>query len=165
MRDTLQAVYAGEPSGAFARPDGIEERRTCQPEGGRCENVLVQRPEGQSPSPTAVPPPRSPVNASANTNAAAPVANLHVASGAVVNGVVPVQGSAWSSEMQFYSIEVAGAGGAWQSLGRWTTPVQGGTLGGWRTSGLPAGTYNLRVIVQDASGGAIASAPISVTIQ
>jgi hypothetical protein len=59
--------------------------------------------------------------------------------------------------MQFYRLDVSTPGGSWSSLGQWSTPVNGGTLGSWSTAGLAPGDYTLRLTVQDAVLGAITS--------
>jgi hypothetical protein len=80
-----------------------------------------------------------------------------------VSGVVAVQGTAASPNMQYYRLEVSTPAGAWSSLGQWSTPVRGGTLATWSTSGLPPGQYTLRLTVQDAQLGALVST-VTVTV-
>ena len=212
MRDTLLAAYDGRPSGPFARPQGIDERRTCS--GNRCsmelyvknatpvdiEPILVQgAPEGVPtavlavappetatvpaqptqplptptvavalapptatlpPQPTQVPP--TPARSTPQDAASQPLAMLLPPSGA--SGNLSLEGWAWSEEMRNYRIEFSPAsGGGWSVIGQSSAPVRGGTLGVWQTRGLAPGAYNLRVVVEDASGDFISS-PIQVVL-
>ena len=185
MRDTLQAIYAGAPSNAFADPEAPGEL-VCPPNGPACgDEVLAQRDEEPrpqeetsrtpAPSPTASPPPptatppqppppRSTVVAAAHTGAS--VAAIAAPTGVAATGIVAVQGSAWSDEMQFYRLEVGSgeAPSAWTSLGQWRTPVRSGTLGAWKTTGAAPGIYTLRLIIQDANQGTIISPSVIVSI-
>ena len=80
------------------------------------------------------------------------------------DGSVNLEGWAWSQEMRGYRIEFSPvAGGAWSVIGESTAPVRGGVLGVWLTTGLTPGAYNLRVVVEDASGE-FASSPIQVVV-
>jgi hypothetical protein len=66
--------------------------------------------------------------------------------------------------MRSYRVEFSPAtGGAWSAIGQSSSPVRGGTLGIWRTTGLAPGAYNLRVVVEDATGEFVSS-PIQVVL-
>jgi hypothetical protein len=109
-----------------------------------------------SPQPTATQPP--PLDA-----ASQPLAMLlqpAVTSGGSVN----LEGWAWSENLRSYRVEVSPAsGGTWSVIGQSSSPVRGGTVGVWRTTGYAPGAYNLRIVVQDASGE-YASSPIRVVL-
>jgi hypothetical protein len=77
---------------------------------------------------------------------------------------VNLEGWAWSQEMRSYRLEFSpAAGGVWNLIGQSNSPVRGGVLGVWQTRGLAPGAYNLRVVVEDASGQFV-SAPIQVVL-
>ncbi|MPZ49299.1 MAG: hypothetical protein GEU75_08365 [Dehalococcoidia bacterium] len=171
MRDTLQATYHGGASGAFARPDNIEERRVCGG-GGSCRNEVFVK--GSTPAnappassnaqaePTAAPEPRITAAAAPPPSPIASVTGPTTAAA----GTVSIQGWAWSNAMQYYRLEY-GSGSSplnWSALGQWSTPVQGGTLGVLPTSGWPPGTYSVRVVVQDQNQGEIISAAHTVLV-
>ena len=73
----------------------------------------------------------------------------------MVQGSVPIQGTASIPAFQFYKVEY-GMGRepeAWNSIGEIRRePVTGGTLAEWNTSGFPSGEYTLRLTVVDLSG-------------
>jgi membrane peptidoglycan carboxypeptidase len=177
MRDTLQAAHGGQPSAAFTKPDGIEERRVCSGENSCRTDVFIRstssrqqaqaeenRPqENQQPQSEQTQPDTRITAASAPTQPA--VASV-TGPDTLQAGAASVQGWAWSNTMQFYRLEY-GFGPSptvWSSLGQWSTPVQGGTLG-VLPPGLPAGTYSLRVVVQDQRDGTIVSPSLTVSIR
>ncbi len=83
---------------------------------------------------------------------------------ASTSGSVSLEGWAWSPQMRSYRVEFSPAGGgAWSVIAQSSSPVRGGVLGVWRTTGLAPGAYNLRVVVEDASGE-YASSPIQVVV-
>ncbi len=75
--------------------------------------------------------------------------------GATVSGVVDVVGKVQVFDFDHYLVEY-GEGDDPQGWGNVAgpiyTPVDGGTLAGWDTNGLPAGGYTLRVRAWDRSG-------------
>jgi membrane peptidoglycan carboxypeptidase len=158
MRDTMATVYNGHPSGPFPLPDG--------------SSPPVRTP---TPAPTATPakqPPvvqSTPVTQPSRDNSIPPSEQplaIVIAPGPVGRTAVQVQGWAWSPAMQGYRLEVSPVAtpGVWTVIGQSTTAVKGGTLGVWQTSSLAAGSYDIRVVVQDARVGSIVSAPVRVTV-
>jgi membrane peptidoglycan carboxypeptidase len=85
--------------------------------------------------------------------------------GSTISGAVPIQGRAASPNFQSFRIEV-GQGPSpttWVLVGQGFAPVQGGTLGILNTSGIPNGTYTLRLTVMDAQRGLItATSQVSI---
>lgn len=77
-------------------------------------------------------------------------------SGETLEGVVGVQGTADIANFAFYRYEYRAAGGqaVWQAISAGTDPVVEGELGTWDTSLVPAGEYELRLVVTDTSGNA-----------
>jgi membrane carboxypeptidase/penicillin-binding protein PbpC len=77
----------------------------------------------------------------------------------LVRGIVTITGRATSSDFLEYSVEY-GLGTnptAWTVINRSTIPVADGTLARWHTSTLEQGSYTIRLIVQDAERGQIAT--------
>ncbi len=165
MRDTLQLAHAGQPSPNFPKPANIVERSVCTP--GGCKNdVFIKGATPQaSPTPLTTPRPQATPTLVAETSAVQVAASISTAGGRV-SGTVPLFGFAYSSSMQFYRLEFANgaAPDSWQTIGQWSSPVQGGTLGAWATSGLPPGQYTVRLVVQDAKAGAVVSPGVVFTV-
>jgi membrane peptidoglycan carboxypeptidase len=116
-----------------------------------------------TPAPTQAQPTPQATPARSNDPASQPLAMLLppvAISGASVN----LEGWAWSQQMRSYRIEYSPVtGGAWSLIGQSSSPVRGGVLGVWQTSGLAPGAYNLRVVVEDAAGNYVSS-PIQVVV-
>jgi membrane peptidoglycan carboxypeptidase len=139
----------GQPADASTPPEFIEIRPT----------------ETASPEPTAttVAPTNTPAATSPAGRAGRATASITSPGGGPVSGVVAIQGTASSPNMQYYRVEYSGAGSGWTSLGQWSSPVSGDTLATWSTLGLPKGQYTLRLTVQDARLGATVST-VTVTV-
>lgn len=73
-----------------------------------------------------------------------------------LQGVVEIRGTADIDSFAFYKYEYrpAGTEGVWQAISAGTGPVVEGELGTWDTSLVPAGEYELRLVVTDTSGNA-----------
>lgn len=189
MRDAMLAYYNGRPSTPFRQPPGVVESATCTARNAPCAgtDLIVQAvystrldaaaeggqaslqgtpgPEG---TPTAEPTPSDPETTAtqAPRRQAAQAVSITSPSGGSVSGAVQITGSASSPNMRFYRLEF-GAGAspsAWSSIGQWSTPVLGGSLGTWVTHGLTPGTYTIRLVVQDAVQGPIVST-VTVTLR
>jgi len=73
--------------------------------------------------------------------------------GAVLKGVVQIQGSACIDNFWYYKFEFKSEGAKeWSFIKRFDKPVESGVLGTWDTSALPAGTYLFRLVVVDKTG-------------
>lgn len=73
-----------------------------------------------------------------------------------LQGIVEIQGTADIANFAFYRYEyrAAGSQAVWQAISAGTDPVVEGALGTWDTSLVPAGDYELRLVVTDTSGNA-----------
>jgi hypothetical protein len=73
---------------------------------------------------------------------------------AVLSGLVPVSGSAYSDRFNYYKLEFSTSGdpNTWRFILQGDAPVGGGLLGMWDTSGLAPGTYSLQLKVVDVTG-------------
>ena len=86
--------------------------------------------------------------------------------GEVVAGQVNVQGEANILNFAAYKFEVNGpsTGGAWATVGSFTTPVASGFLGSWDATSLAPGSYSFRLVVVDTSGNFPEPCAIPITI-
>ena len=154
MRDTLEVLYDGRSSAAFAKPPGFGDDPLCSPESN-CESDVKATADAaeKEADQTGVDAPL------------APIALVTSPSG-TVSGTVRLIGWAWSSSMQSYTLQVGfgAAPSSWRNLGSWRSPVQGGVLGSWSTAGFVPGQYTIRVLVQDAVAGTVASPGMTLTI-
>ncbi len=154
MRDTLEVLYDGRSSAAFAKPPGFRDDPLCSPESN-CESDVKATADAaeKEADQTGVDAPL------------APIALVTSPSG-TVSGTVRLIGWAWSSSMQSYTLQVGfgAAPSSWRNLGSWRSPVQGGVLGSWSTAGFVPGQYTIRVLVQDAVAGTVASPGMTLTI-
>ncbi|MCK4512364.1 hypothetical protein KAW64_11525, partial [bacterium] len=73
--------------------------------------------------------------------------------GGAVRDSVPIRGTAADLRFEDYSIEVRPAGTpSWEFLAASSSPVTDGMLGGWSTTLVPDGDYELRLSVTDTLG-------------
>jgi hypothetical protein len=88
----------------------------------------------------------------------------------VVQGNVPVRGTANIANFQYYKVEV-GAGGSpkdneWTVVGNLhESPVSGGVLETFNAGAYPAGTYTLRLVVVDQTGNYPEPCRVTITVQ
>jgi len=73
---------------------------------------------------------------------------------AVLSGIVSVSGSAYSDRFNYYKLEFSSGvdPNTWHFILQEDSPVGGGFLGVWDTSGLAPGVYSLQLKVVDATG-------------
>ncbi|HLF76325.1 MAG TPA: transglycosylase domain-containing protein [Dehalococcoidia bacterium] len=165
MRDTLQAAYAGNPSGPFVKPAAPSEERQAQAPAKtptqRPSNVIPRQVRGAAatpratiqarPSPIA---PRPPEGAKATVTSVTPTGAGY-----------SITGTAYSEAMQSYRVEVTTpTESGWRAVLHGYAAVTAGKLGEWSTEGVVAGIYNLRVVVQDEFQGTIASPSMRVSV-
>ena len=88
----------------------------------------------------------------------------------VVQGNVPVRGTANIASFQYYKVEVGPGGNPKDS--EWTvvgdlhrSPVSGGVLETFNSSAYAAGTYSLRLVVVDQTGNYPEPCRVTVTVQ
>jgi hypothetical protein len=88
----------------------------------------------------------------------------------VVQGSVPVRGTANISSFQYYKVEVGP--GAHPKDQEWTvvgqlhqTPVSGGVLETFNSAAYPPGTYTLRLVVVDQTGNYPEPCRVTITVQ
>lgn len=161
----LAAAPVTDTSAALAQVEPTQAAQT--PAATSTVPAAVAPPTATPPPlPTQAPPSPTPTAAEARATPAdatqQPLAMLLPP--AAGGGSVNLEGWAWSQEMSSYRIEYSPANAAnWRVIGQSSSPVRGGTLGVWRTSGLAPGSYHLRVVVVDASGEYVSS-PIIVTL-
>lgn len=158
MRDTLQALYDGHSSEAFAKPPGIDGGALCS-DGPDCGTELEATASSEDPE--------SPEKESEETsNASRPPIALLTSPTGTVSGTVRLTGWAWSDSIESYTLQVGfgAAPSSWRNLGTWRTPVEGGVLGSWSTAGFVPGQYTIRVVVHDAVAGTIVSPGITLTL-
>ncbi len=88
------------------------------------------------------------------------------ASGDTIQGVVEIYGSADIPNFGFYKFEMADANTlTWLTIQAGDKPVREELLGYWDTSRLPAGDYQLRLIVSDNQGAPSAPCAIQVRVE
>ena len=86
----------------------------------------------------------------------------------VVSGVVPVIGSATHEQFSFYKLEFApgaNAGDGFVYFDGTASQIQGGVLGNFNSSGVPNGTYTIRLIVVDTTANYPPPCTVTVTVQ
>ena len=83
-----------------------------------------------------------------------------------LQGVVEIQGTANIANFAFYKYEYrpVGSEGVWQAVSAGTETVSDDVLGTWDTSLVPAGEYELRLVVTDTSGNAPQPCVIQVRV-
>jgi hypothetical protein len=159
--DTAPVLVQGEPSvqpTAVLAQGAVTETPTALVAQAQPTATATPAPTQSQPTPQPTPTRTIPQDA-----ASQPLAMLLPPS-AASGGAVSLEGWAWSQEMRSYRVEFSSAaGGAWSVIGQSNSPVRGGVLGVWRTTGLAPGAYNLRVVVEDASGQFVSS-PIRVVL-
>ena len=92
---------------------------------------------------------------------------LSPGNGAIVNGVVPIVGTAQHDQLDYYKLEWA-AGGANQSFSYFDgaeSPVSGGLLGNLNSGALANGVYTIRLVVVDSTGNYPQPCRVTVTVQ
>jgi hypothetical protein len=155
----------GKPADASTPPQFVEVRGSPTPSSPTAVSPTGGPPTATPTTPTVVN--RAIVPAAATSRPASGSNNGKVAisspAGGHVSGPVAITGSASTANMQYYRIEYSLPGGGWSSIGQWTTPVSGGTLATWSTSGLQAGQYTIRLTVQDSQLGSVTST-VNVTV-
>lgn len=86
--------------------------------------------------------------------------------GQIISGDVAVTGTANIANFQFYKLEWAWEGNPseWNWFAGGESPVVGGYLGAFAPAGLPSGSYNLRLVVVDATGNYPTPCNVRVTV-
>jgi hypothetical protein len=103
--------------------------------------------------------------------AACPNPNVRITSpgvNQVIQGNVPVRGTATHSSFQYYKVEVGQGNNPreWTVVGQLHhTPVNGGVLETFNADAYPAGTYTLRLVVVDQTGNYPEPCQVTVTVQ
>jgi transcriptional regulator with XRE-family HTH domain len=86
----------------------------------------------------------------------------------VVSGLVPIIGSATHEQFSFYKLEFApgaGAGDGFVYFDGTSAQVSGGVLGNFNSTGVPNGTYTIRLVVVDATSNNPPPCSVTVTVQ
>lgn len=88
----------------------------------------------------------------------------------VVQGNVPVRGTANTASFQYYKIEVGPGSNPrdyeWTVIGQLhRSPVTGGVLETFNSGAYPAGTYTLRLVVVDQTGNYPTPCQVTLTVQ
>ncbi len=88
----------------------------------------------------------------------------------VVQGNVPIRGTANAADFQYYKVEVGSGSnpreGEWTVVGRLhDSPVSGGVLETFNSGAYPPGTYTLRLVVVDQTGNYPEPCRVTVTVQ
>ncbi len=86
--------------------------------------------------------------------------------GSVVEGIVPVYGSARMDDFSHYEVQY-GIGDnpiGWGGVARQDFPLEDGVLAAWNTRELKNGLYSLRVVAFDGRGNSAASPAVRVTV-
>ncbi len=85
--------------------------------------------------------------------------------GAEINGLIDIKGTVNISNFGFYKYEVAPINtDTWATITAGRNLVQDGSLGGWDTTALTPGDYQLRLVVYDNKGQSLAPCIIPVRI-
>lgn len=113
---------------------------------------------------TATPVVRPPACPNPNVRITSPGANQ------VVQGNVPIRGTANLSNFQYYKIEVGPGSNPkdheWTVVGQLhQSPVAGGVLETFNSGAYPPGTYTLRLVVVDQTGNYPQPCQVTVTVQ
>jgi len=92
---------------------------------------------------------------------------LSPGNGAVVNGVVPIVGTAQHDQFSYYKLEIApsGANQSFSYLAGAESPVVGGLLGNLDSSNVAAGTYTVQLVVVDRTGNYPSPCRVTVVVQ
>ncbi len=134
--------------------------------------IPTATPEPPTPTveiPTATPEPPTPTPAPIIAAANCSDPNAAITSpgvNQVVNGVVPILGSATNPQMNFYKLEYAPGANAEGGFGYFdgtSNAVQGGVLGRFNSAAVPNGSYTVQLTVVDTTGNY--PTPCRVTIQ
>jgi len=86
--------------------------------------------------------------------------------GGIVEGIVPVYGSARADDFDYYTVQY-GVGGnpiRWYQVARQDFPLEDGVLAAWNTLELKNGLYSVRVVAYDRHGNRAASPAVRVTV-
>jgi hypothetical protein len=88
----------------------------------------------------------------------------------VVQGNLPVQGTANIANFQYYKVEVGPGTNPrdheWKVVGQLhRNPVAGGVLETFNSGAYPAGTYSLRLVVVDQTGNYPQPCQVTITVQ
>ncbi len=88
----------------------------------------------------------------------------------VVQGNVPIRGTANTADFQYYKIEVGPGSNPqdheWTVVGQLhRSPVTGGVLETFNSGAYPAGTYTLRLVVVDQTGNYPTPCQVTLTVQ
>jgi hypothetical protein len=88
----------------------------------------------------------------------------------VVQGNVPVRGTANISNFQYYKVEVGPGGNPkdheWTVVGQLhRSPVLNGVLATFNSAAYPSGTYTLRLVVVDQTGNYPEPCRVTITVQ
>ncbi len=88
----------------------------------------------------------------------------------VVQGNVPIRGTANAADFQYYKIEVGPGSNPrdheWTVVGQLhRSPVTGGVLETFNSGAYPAGTYTLRLVVVDQTGNYPTPCQVTLTVQ
>jgi hypothetical protein len=107
---------------------------------------------------------RPPACPNANVRVTYPGANQ------VVQGNVPIRGTANTADFQYYKIEVGPGSNPkdheWTVVGQLhRSPVTGGVLETFNSGAYPAGTYTLRLVVVDQTGNYPTPCQVTLTVQ
>ncbi len=100
--------------------------------------------------------------------AVCPTAGVQIfqpSSGAAVDGLVQVQGSATHDNFQYYKFEFRVPGNEWAFIARYDAPVPSGVLGAWNSDTVPPGSYEFRLVVVDQSGNYPTPCVIQLNVQ
>lgn len=86
----------------------------------------------------------------------------------VVSGVVPITGSATHEQFSFYKLEFApgaNAGDGFVYFDGTSAQISGGVLGRFNSTGVPNGTYTIRLVVVDATSNYPPPCSVTVIVQ
>jgi hypothetical protein len=87
------------------------------------------------------------------------------APGESVSGSLEIIGTADIPNFGFYKYEIAAQGNDnWATISAGRDPIQNGTLGGWDTSELTPGDYQLGLVVTDNQGNALPRCVVPVRV-
>jgi hypothetical protein len=123
--------------------------------------------------PTATPEPGGVTPTAAVSVPACPNPNARITSpgvNQVVQGNIPVRGTANISNFQYYKVEVGPGSNPkdyeWTVVGNLhETPVSGGVLETFNSGAYPAGTYSLRLVVVDQTGNYPEPCRVTISVQ
>lgn len=156
-------VMSSETASEWARVLGIRLAPSQESDGRGDIPEDFEPPEGMEvPGLPSTPTPTPSTPGTPGSPASAEAAIFLPVAGAQYATIVQVIGRAEAPDFRGYRLEVAGPDGSWSTFHQSSEPQRGGMLGVLNVSGMPAGDYTIRLVVE--SGGGEQSSSVSIRV-